>query len=531
MTLTDEKPSYRRKYIDTVPNIPSAGKLIPKGDKAETCFQEESRPPTPQVIRKLRNSTQPAPGAIRVHRGKANDPDVASALVHGISTTSSLSGGSLINPPRKSVFQQKLHELSESVYASTQKAPLGRSHHQRDGLPTWYNDQTIFGVKSGRGLGVCELINPPKTAEELEKEAQEGHKNYIRSHNAYFVGERIDRKYDWCCYSKGSRFGISTPHFHDGRKAAKSVCWLGAGDIIQSAEPGCYMRYQDKRRGLVDTVQNYLKKLNFYNFSSLLQAFRHYDKKGKGMIDKEDLQEVCGEFQMYLSGPVLDDLMECCDADKDGFINFLEFANFLNWKDKLPINRLDQRTITGESRTSSAPASIQRKPSPDPAEPPASKALIMPEDLEPIEPGSSLKTPKILRRPERIPGSFITSSSDIGAVSGDLSANSRTCGIPTVRTDLPAPRIKRVNDTTNYGDSATAADLLQPPVHVRWGVYEEHFFCPRTKKEIAEIFRNAGVNITEETFEEAWKLASMRHPAGEVCVDVFRSVLKEIKVM
>lgn len=49
--------------------------------------------------------------------------------------------------------------------------------------------------------------------------------------------------------------------------------------------------------------------------------------------------------------------------------------------------------------------------------------------------------------------------------------------------------------------------------------------------QIAEIFRNVGVNISEEVFEEAWKLASMRQPAGEVCVEVFRNVLKEIKAM
>lgn len=48
------------------------------------------QPPTPPLVRKFRSSTQPEPGAIRVHQGKANDPDVASSLVHGISTKSSL---------------------------------------------------------------------------------------------------------------------------------------------------------------------------------------------------------------------------------------------------------------------------------------------------------------------------------------------------------------------------------------------------------------------------------------------------------
>lgn len=49
--------------------------------------------------------------------------------------------------------------------------------------------------------------------------------------------------------------------------------------------------------------------------------------------------------------------------------------------------------------------------------------------------------------------------------------------------------------------------------------------------QIAEIFKNVGVNISEETFEEAWKLASVKQPAGEVSVELFRNTLKEIKVI
>lgn len=49
--------------------------------------------------------------------------------------------------------------------------------------------------------------------------------------------------------------------------------------------------------------------------------------------------------------------------------------------------------------------------------------------------------------------------------------------------------------------------------------------------QITEIFRNVGVNISEEKFEEAWKLASMKQPTGEVCVEVFRNTLKEIKAI
>ena len=70
-----------------------------------------------------------------------------------------------------------------------------------------------------------------------------------------------------------------------------------------------------------------------------------------------------------------------------------------------------------------------------------------------------------------------------------FSADYRPYGIPTVRTDLAAPRIKRVSDHTNYGDGATAYELLYPTLLSLRGVYEEHLFCPRTKEEVSNALR------------------------------------------
>lgn len=568
-------------------DVPRAGKLIPVGDKAATCLTEVASPPTPPLLRKFRQSNQPAPGAIRVHRGKADDPDVASTLVHGISTKPSLTSENLLNPPKNTFFQQKLQELSDSVYASSKRAPIGRSHDQHANLPTWCNDETTFGMKTHKGLNAGELIHPSKTAEEIERDTQECHEAYIRSHSAYFVGERIDRKYDSSHYSSDSKFGVPTPHFNDGRNTCKTLHWLdepqkfynpkpvwkrsgnsdkiatqigkannnlckrgntfhvpadhtfgiplpqdelGVGDIIHSTEPGQFVKGRDRQRSLVSAVIHRLKKDNFQNFPSLLKAFRHYDKTGKGMIDKDDLLAVCRQFQLDVSGPVLDDLMDCCDLDKDGLINFLEFANFLNWKDKMPIKSQEQNILTNEYWTSTDLVDTEMKALSESRQPSPSQPLIKPEDLEPVEPGSSLRTVRTLRQLRADPDHFMTSSSLIGA-DGPVTSSGRTYGVPSVRSDLPAPRIKRVSDSNNYGDTSTAANLLYPSVHTVHGVHEEHFLCPRTKQEIAEIFKNIGVDISDDKFEEAWKLASMKQPNGEVCVEVFRNVLKEIKAM
>ncbi|XP_036414117.1 EF-hand domain-containing family member B [Colossoma macropomum] len=588
MTLSEKNTTTWRRR-DTFPNIRAAGKVIPLGDRAKACLQEITpRTATPPVVRKFLSSTRPEAGVIRVFFGKANDPDIASTLVHGISTRPSITSGSVINPQPKTRYQERLCELQEAIYDSKQKAPLGRSQVKGPGLPDWIDpEKTAFGVKSLLPCNAGEIINPPKTAGQVEKEAQEGHEQYVRSHSSYFVGERVDRRYNKSTYSKDSRFGVSTPHRHDGHNVFRSLHWLGdmqanysaklvskrcedfrertqpqigkvhdpiadtlrvpadhtfgvllppdkfgAGDLLHSTPPSEHVRGQDRRRALVSAVQQHLKKANFHNFTSLLQAFRHYDKKDQGKIDKEDLRDMCHQFNLDLSGDVLDGLMDYCDVDKDGLINFLEFANFLNWKDKMPISKAEQRILTRGRNASSAPANIQRVElqRSDSEKQAWSESLARPEDLEPVEVWSTLKTPRTLCRSRAERDRFVTSSSFISAVVGGLpTTDYRTYGVPSVRTDLPAPRIKRISDRTNYGDEATAYDLLYPTLHSLFGVHEKHFFSPRSKDEILQIFRNVGLRVSEQMFEEAWKLASMRHPAGEVCVESFRNVLRELQ--
>ncbi|XP_075902961.1 EF-hand domain-containing family member B isoform X2 [Nelusetta ayraudi] len=519
-----------------------AGKQVPVGEGTKACLQEGERPTTPPVVKKFFNSLQPQPGAVRVHHGKANDPDVASTLVHGLTTKLSLTAKDLLYPPKKTSVQQRLQENLESVYASTQKAPLGRSHDQLPNLPPFCDDKTTYGRATSRGSGVASLINPPKTVEELEMEEQDGHGNYVRTHSAYFVGEQIDRKYNWSDSAKKGTFGVATPHYNDGKNACQSLRWrgqsakkkkmdlppdhtfgimtppdeYGAGGVVHSAVPGHYMRDREPHRSRVNAVRDTLKRLNFSRFGTMLEAFRYYDQDGKGLVSTDDVQRVCDEFGLDVSRTTLEGLMEFCDVDSDGIVDFVEFSNYLTWREKLPIKPREQQILL----TGIDPGGKRGKPPSEPAEAtPVGKPLVKPEDLEIIKIGSPLKTVRTLRRPTNPPGHFFTSSSVIGTHgTADAASGGRTYGIPSMRTDLPLPSPRRVSDKTNYGDSSTAWALLHPSVYALNGVHEEHFNRPRSKAEIAEIFRNVGVNVSEETFEDAWKLASMRHPAGELQV-------------
>ncbi|XP_077431631.1 EF-hand domain-containing family member B isoform X2 [Vanacampus margaritifer] len=566
-----------------IAHMPRAGKRTPIGDRAATCFQDIKRPPTPPVVRKYHNSYRPGLGMSRVHHGIANDPKVADTLVHGLRTKLFPKVMTIVNPPPLTKFQQQLQEFSESVYTSQHKAPLGRGP-DRAGLPTWYNEGTRFGIKTHPDDNAGNVIYPPKTLGDLEKEEKEAHKVYVRSHNGYFVGEQIDRKYN---YNKDSCFGIKTHCQKGGHYVDRNLRWFGestrlyhanptwkrspdsrqkleqqigsvnknspsrgnnielppdhtfgliipqdkfnVADLIHSPKQPADKRVRagERQRCLAIAVRNGLKRINWHNFPSLLQAFRHYDKKGKGRIDKEDLQEVCRQFKLNASEAVLEDVMNDCDLDRDGFINFLEFANFLNWKEKMPLDKRDQKLVMDAQFQTGSDCDLKLRTSGLPGH----GALLKTDDLEPFRIGSLKKTVRTLRRCEPVSDHYITMASVIGAAAGEPQvSNTRTYGIPTVRTDITPPRIRRINDNVNYGD-VTALDLMLPSVYGRQGVYQDHFFCPRSKKEIAEIFGNVGANIPEETFEEAWKLASMRHPNGDVCVEAFLTVLQEIKVL
>ncbi|MEQ2278211.1 hypothetical protein XENORESO_014351, partial [Xenotaenia resolanae] len=83
-----------------------AGKQKPIGDRAKSCLQDISHAPTLPVLWKFCSGTRLEPGAIRVPRGKANDPDVASTLIHGTSTKSSLSVSSAYAHNHRSLLRE-----------------------------------------------------------------------------------------------------------------------------------------------------------------------------------------------------------------------------------------------------------------------------------------------------------------------------------------------------------------------------------------------------------------------------------------
>ncbi|KFU85118.1 EF-hand domain-containing family member B, partial [Chaetura pelagica] len=570
------RPVYEGQFTERFPELSPAGKLLPIGDRAAGCLTEVlPRPITPTIVQKFRNTTNPAPGVKKIFYGRADDPDIASHLTHGKATYSPFTVASIISPLPKTNFQQIMQDKKEAIYFRNRTAPLGRSHDQSSMLPEGLDIiNTTFGTKIIQGSPAGELINPPKTFEELDNEDREGHDLYIVSHNDYYAGEPINRKYDSRYFSKSSLYGLPTPHCNHGRNTAKCFHWLddlqsmravskqsddfkekilpqfgkvldavresrnvppvrtfgmlvhrdeyGVADLLHWWVPYEFLHGKDKEKAVLTTVRQSLKNTNYNNFDILLAVFRHYDKNRDGMIDKDSLRKSFFQLNLNLDDELLDSLFDCCDLDKDGLINYLEFANFLNWKDKMAVKEFEEKIIIKGKKIDVAAPPESTKINEEP--------LLKQEDLVLKEPESSEKTPKTLTRPENhIFANYQTSSSQYNSVVGGLPTTCyRVCGVPTVRSDIPAPQIRRINDGTNYGDEANAYALLFPSIFSQKGVYERDLFKTRPKGEIAQILRNTGMNISAEKFEDIWKQACVKHQKEEACIESIRSVLNEI---
>eukprot|EP00118_Oscarella_pearsei_P004229 m.17710 g.17710 ORF g.17710 m.17710 type:complete len:550 (+) comp27541_c0_seq1:45-1694(+) len=532
------------KFRDRNPTILAAGKRIHfEGSTKECLSSSHSGRETPEVVKKFQGTKslrRPEPGQERMSHARAGDTnnDTAAKSVHGISTKASLQAGTLVNPPLQTLFNQLRCEKKETAYASKQKAPLGKSHDQTSALPKGMNLlETKFGQPTLINGNAAEMVSPNKTRLEVEQEAEMGKELYKKSHNTFEVGEMMDRKYDWTKISKDSSFGVPTPHDNDGIHVRKSLLWLhetqmmkgekvvsnrldefrektqpklgevhdpiketlkvpkdhtfgimakpdpyGAGDLIHNRAKQNFLRGKDRERGALAAVRHHLKQANFTGFVNLESAFQHYDSDGSGKIDSDELREVCFQFNLPIDDDILRLLMEWCDADGDGQIDYEEFVNFLNWHQPLP--RSEKSTADASKRLTKQ---IDRK-------------------------GSDYKT----------------SSQMINAVVGGVPTRGYSMhGVPTVRADLPAPRIRRLGDRKNYGDESDAFGLVNPSVYSNYGVYERDFFEQRNPSEIKTVFTNIGVEMTEDVFQELWKRAAERDPNGLVSVESFRTTMEE----
>lgn len=484
-------------------------------------------------------------------------------LTHGVSSQSSIHASDLINPDKKSWYQQRLLDKKEEVYVS-KKSPLGKSRTtQSSGEQDKLNRKRLGIVTKPNDADAARyMVNPVKTYKEVEEESKAGHEMYVITHHDYDVGETCNRKYDWSKTIANKKiqdygFGIATPHSNDGRNVAETLRWnharaperntefvskrldefrertqpqLGkvhdpiadtlkvppnhaygisimggnytAADLLHMRPESQFLQGKDRKRGLLSIVRQQLKKANYHNFKDLESAFQFYDSQNKGFIDFSQLRDACLKFNLPIDDAVLVDLIDYCsssDGDQDSKSDNIDYLKFINF-----INWQDK-----------FPNSVP--------------------DEYANEPQQKAKQTVLRKQIDRGVSSETTYSANINATVGvrrEQYENQRTYGVPTVRADRPAPRTRRISDRTNYGDESDAYGLVNPSVYAKRGVYEKDFFELRPKAEIKMIFQRIGVNLTDEAFDEIWRrvAVSTKHDTEQVAsVESFRGELDRIQ--
>jgi len=107
----------------------------------------------------------------------------------------------------------------------------------------------------------------------------------------------------------------------------------------------------------------------------------------------------------------------------------------------------------------------------------------------------------------------------------NMGPSGRIFGVPSIRSDVPAPALKSVADHQNYGDEAGAATLLYPPRFADGGVTQADFLTAASKEEIADIFRCAGFELDDAQVAETYGRAQALDSYGRVSVQSFRMAL------
>eukprot|EP01062_Namystynia_karyoxenos_P009232 TRINITY_DN13256_c0_g1_i1.p1 TRINITY_DN13256_c0_g1~~TRINITY_DN13256_c0_g1_i1.p1 ORF type:complete len:474 (+),score=147.35 TRINITY_DN13256_c0_g1_i1:93-1424(+) len=104
----------------------------------------------------------------------------------------------------------------------------------------------------------------------------------------------------------------------------------------------------------------------------------------------------------------------------------------------------------------------------------------------------------------------------------------RTFGAPTIRTDIPRPRTKKVTDNNNYGDDCNAFSLLCPSKYARGNVHEEDFLVPMSREDMKAMAEKAHFELSDDEFAQAWNLASGFTSDGSVSIETFRRAVDDL---
>lgn len=251
----------------------------------------------------------------------------------------------------------------------------------------------------------------------------------------------------------------------------------GAGKLLQMQLPSSFDSTQRNFNvGLLSTVRQHLKQNNFHSLEALMDAFQQKDKvmttairpfchltvallqENTGTISGDVVQEICFQFRVPLEQDMLEMLMRWCRAESDpSLVHYPLLIQFMNWKSIPPSDKLNSTTIGSipslQLASKLASTTLRQETPGDKVttttagdKDQAASATVVPDQTATSSDDVTKQAPLLVHSPTN---NYRTSSQTIGATVGNISNNNYpTCGVPTIRSDKAAPRIKRVSDNT-----------------------------------------------------------------------------------
>ncbi|TYZ61125.1 hypothetical protein PybrP1_007856 [[Pythium] brassicae (nom. inval.)] len=190
----------------------AAGKIADPNlfDNSASCMTIETRPVTPEEVRRYRKSYFAEPGSRIAHPGLINDLKQIDPLTKfGVTTTGSHHVQDVLANAPATDYQRIALAKSEANYASHKREPLGKSYTRGHVLPAnMQKPEFAFGVSGTFGDSARELLYPSTTLNNKQDEEL-----YKRSHGSVAPGEQKNREYRWeaAKIDPGRfRFGVKT---------------------------------------------------------------------------------------------------------------------------------------------------------------------------------------------------------------------------------------------------------------------------------------------------------------------------------
>ena len=394
------------KFRDGAPMVPYAGKITTNpNDSVTTCMQvKNERPPTPDNVAPYRKSRQ-AVGKSVTLKGKAHDPPPPD-IRFGRRNSYNDAALTLIQADTCGLFQRRQQELKESVYATNNAEPLGRTRIVANMPEKAKDPDTRFGRVTKTSENSKSVIYP--FHDEGEDEEAASHEQYCRTHNSYDAGEQKKRGYNWT------------------------------------------------DRG-IDPVSHTFGFVKHVEAEGVKQAMV-YGRDVKTAIVKKTVEDFKDVSRDELGKP-----------KNQGFAN----------ERNLPPNYTYGKKNTDEEWGVKECMALNR---------------VTQEEAVDKNLGKSLK-----------PG-FRNDTE-----------GSRTYGVPSVRSDIPKPRNKKVTDSVNYGDDSSAINLICPSKYVTTNVHEsvcdtartrhattllQDFLEPVDKEFMRGASQQCGFDLEDDEFEQ-----------------------------